>query len=117
MIKVMVVGSAGQVGQELVKRAPSEWRILATDRSQLDITDAQQVNSVVSSFSPDVIINAAAYTAVDKAESEPELAFAINRDGRAIWLGLPTPAMLHLFIFQPITFSPAIKKGFTASRI
>lgn len=81
MIKVMVVGSAGQVGQELVKRAPSEWRILATDRSQLDITDAQQVNSVVSSFCPDVIINAAAYTAVDKAESEPELAFAINRDG------------------------------------
>ncbi|CUW09720.1 dTDP-4-dehydrorhamnose reductase [Serratia grimesii] len=80
-MKVMIVGSAGQVGQELVKRAPSGWEILATDRSQLDITDAQQVNRLVSSFCPHVIINAAAYTAVDKAELEPALAFAINRDG------------------------------------
>lgn len=80
-MKVMIVGSGGQVGQELVKRAPSGWDILATDRSQLDLTDVQQVSRLVTSFRPNVIINAAAYTAVDKAESESALAFAINRDG------------------------------------
>lgn len=49
-MKVMIVGCAGQVGKELVKRVPSEWEVLATDRSQLDITNAQQVSEVVSSF-------------------------------------------------------------------
>lgn len=82
-MKLMIVGSAGQVGKELVQRAPAEWEVLAVDRQQLDITDAAQVSHRVAAFHPDVIINAAAYTAVDRAESEAALAYAINRDGPA----------------------------------
>lgn len=82
-MKVLIVGCAGQVGCELVLRAPKQWDILAVSRQQLDITDARQVKDTVGSFSPNVIINAAAYTAVDRAETNTEQAYAINRDGVA----------------------------------
>ena len=62
------------------------WRylqILATGRDELDITQVDAVNGYFQEHKPEIVINAAAYTAVDKAESEPELAYAINRDGAA----------------------------------
>ena len=81
-MKVLITGSHGQVGSCLVKQlANTEHDVLAMDRDTLDITDAQQVLNTVRDFHPDVIINAAAHTAVDKAESERELSFAINCDG------------------------------------
>lgn len=58
-----------------------EIEFLAVDRDQLDITDPDAVNKLVNEFKPDAIINAAAHTAVDKAEQEVELSYAINRDG------------------------------------
>jgi dTDP-4-dehydrorhamnose reductase len=61
----------------------SNWEFVALTRAELDISDTQTVERVVKQIQPDVIINAAAYTAVDKAEQERELAFAINRDGPA----------------------------------
>lgn len=82
-MKVLIVGSAGQVGRELVERVPSEWEVLALDRQALDITNAEQVNKVVNSFSPQVIINASAYTAVDRAETDCDQAYKVNRDGVA----------------------------------
>src|ERR1019366_8516619 len=60
---------------------PPQMQISALTRAQLDISDAGAVSSVVAAFQPALIINAAAYTAVDKAESEPELALAINAEG------------------------------------
>lgn len=80
-MKLLIVGCAGQVGRELVRRAPADWEVKAVDRQELDITDHRKVMSVVSEFRPNSIINAAAYTAVDRAESEREFAYLINSTG------------------------------------
>lgn len=82
-MKVLITGSSGQVGRCLVEQLTEmkEAEFLALDRKALDITDESAVDKIVSSFLPDVIINAAAYTAVDRAEEEVELSYAINRDG------------------------------------
>jgi dTDP-4-dehydrorhamnose reductase len=80
--KIMITGAYGQVGFCLTQQAQTNgWDVLAIDRDKLDITDPQAVNALVSEFQPDVIINAAAHTAVDKAETEIEVSYAINRDG------------------------------------
>lgn len=82
-MKILITGSNGQVGSSLVKllNQMSEIEFLAVDRDQLDITDCEAVNKLVNEFKPNVIINAAAHTGVDKAEQEVELSYAINRDG------------------------------------
>lgn len=82
-MKILIAGKNGQVGRCLVEllEAQTELTFLALGREQLDITDPIQVDKIVSEFQPDIIINAAAYTAVDKAEQECDLATAINRDG------------------------------------
>jgi len=77
----LVTGCFGQVGHCLVEQLADKTELLALDRDKLDITDETAVNEVVGDFKPDVIINAAAHTAVDKAEDEVELSYAINRDG------------------------------------
>jgi len=81
--RILLAGAGGQVGIALQQQMPGAVKLLALDRKGLDITDTKAVAEVVKSFRPDWIINAAAYTAVDKAESEPEAAFAINREGAA----------------------------------
>lgn len=81
-MKILITGAQGQVGSELVSVAnQSKHTIFATTRSELDITQAKNVDTYVSQHQPDIVINAAAYTAVDKAEKEHDLAYAINRDG------------------------------------
>lgn len=78
MAKFLITGSKGQVGYCLVQQLTGKADILAVDRDELDITDKDQVYQTVQEFQPDIIINAAAHTAVDKAESEIELSEAIN---------------------------------------
>jgi dTDP-4-dehydrorhamnose reductase len=82
-MKILIAGKNGQVGSCLVDllEAKTELTFLALDRKELDITDPIQVDKIVSEFQPNIIINAAAYTAVDNAEQECELANAINREG------------------------------------
>ena len=78
----MITGANGQVGFCLTQQAQANgWDVLAIDRDKLDITEPQAVNALVKEYQPDVIINAAAYTAVDKAETEIDASYAINRDG------------------------------------
>lgn len=82
MMKLLITGCNGQVGTELTRqsRRPG-WVLKAVDRDDLDITDLKAVNRAVAAFMPDVVINAAAYTAVDNAEHDRAAAFAVNRDG------------------------------------
>ena len=82
-MRILVTGKNGQIGRCLVDQLStmSDIILLALDRDQLDITDSINVNKIVAEFIPSIIINAAAYTAVDKAEQERELAYAVNRDG------------------------------------
>jgi len=81
-MKVLITGSAnGQLFHELLRTAPSHADILSTASSQssrLDITDADAVHAFIADKKPAIIFNAAAYTAVDTAETEPELAYAVN---------------------------------------
>jgi dTDP-4-dehydrorhamnose reductase len=80
-MKVLIAGANGQLGRALHQTAPAGVDIVAYDRGQLDITNAEAVAQTARKESPDSIINTAAYTAVDKAESEPELAYAVNATG------------------------------------
>ncbi|RRO08360.1 dTDP-4-dehydrorhamnose reductase [Pectobacterium aquaticum] len=80
-MKILLTGANGQLGRCFQDRLPAEWEILATDSNELDITDLERVEEVVKNFQPDAIVNAAAYTAVDKAESEPKIAENINVRG------------------------------------
>ena len=83
-MRIIIIGAKGQIGWELTRRAPAfGHEALAWDVAELDITDAAAVERTLSASSADIVINAAAYTAVDKAEQEPALAFAVNRDGPA----------------------------------
>ena len=81
-MKLLVTGANSQVGHALVVSATnSGLQVLAVDRKQLDITKSTAVQVYVRAQAPDVVINAAAYTAVDKAETEPQQAFAVNANG------------------------------------
>ncbi|MFT8211622.1 MAG: dTDP-4-dehydrorhamnose reductase [Symbiopectobacterium sp.] len=82
-MKVLLTGANGQLGRCFQDRLPTDWQIRATDSTKLDITDLEQVNSAVLAFKPDAIVNAAAHTAADKAESEADLAERINAAGPA----------------------------------
>lgn len=80
-LKVALTGANGQLGYQLAKKLADKVTLLALDRAALDIANNVQVEQTLLAFAPDVIMNAAAYTAVDKAEQEPELAKAINETG------------------------------------
>jgi dTDP-4-dehydrorhamnose reductase len=76
--RVLIVGGAGQVGRELQRSFADFGEIVAVDRESVDLAEPAQVRELVQRVGPDVILNAAAYTAVDRAESERATAMAIN---------------------------------------
>jgi dTDP-4-dehydrorhamnose reductase len=82
MLNILVTGSNGQLGSELKAIAPAFpfFSFIFTDIDELNVTDSEAVEKFVAKYVPDVIINCAAYTAVDKAEDEPENAMWLNRD-------------------------------------
>jgi len=77
-MKILLTGSKGQVGFELNKKLSALGEVIATDREELDLTNPDAIRTFIDQTKPDIIINPAAYTAVDKAESEPEMAYQIN---------------------------------------
>jgi len=80
MTKVIVTGADGQLGRSLAGLSDHfDGLILFTARKDFDISNIESIRSVLNTFQPDYIINCAAYTAVDKAESEVEKAFEINK--------------------------------------
>lgn len=80
-MKVLLTGTTGQLGSSLLNSVPDGVQVVGLDRSQCDLDDPAQCRSAVMANRPDVLINAAAYTQVDKAESEQEAAFRINAEG------------------------------------
>jgi dTDP-4-dehydrorhamnose reductase len=76
--KILVTGAGGQVGHELARVLPPHGEVVALDRSQLDLVDIDVLRKTIRAIRPQIVVNAAAYTAVDQAEREPELAEAIN---------------------------------------
>ena len=81
---IAIIGSNGQLGWELVRSAEHRgYEALALDFPEIDITQPASIKGNLSSKNLSVVINAAAYTAVDRAESEPDQAYAVNRDGSA----------------------------------
>ena len=83
-MKILAIGSRGQLGWELSKQEKhSNFEILAVDLPELDITNTAQIENIFALFKPSIVINAAAYTNVDKAETDHGLAFAVNKDGPA----------------------------------
>lgn len=81
MIKVLLTGANGQIGREIKRTVPDLVKLYSYDKQSLDITSVDAVKAIFVECNPDYVINAAAYTAVDKAEKEPELAYAINATG------------------------------------
>jgi len=78
MKKVLLIGAKGQVGQELQVTLPYLGEVISIGREELDLTNSEKISQLIREIHPDYLVNAAAYTAVDKAETEPELAYAIN---------------------------------------
>lgn len=84
MPRILLLGASGQLGIEISRaRLPAGWTLSALGRDMLDLSEPAAVAAAIEAVKPDAIINASAYTAVDKAEAEPELAFALNRDAPA----------------------------------
>jgi dTDP-4-dehydrorhamnose reductase len=80
VMKIVLFGRGGQVGRELEQALPSLGRVVAFGREEADLECPDVISGLVRRESPDIVVNAAAYTAVDKAESEPERARRINAD-------------------------------------
>ena len=77
-MKILLTGKNGQVGFELAKKLSALGEVIAADREKLDLANPEAIRQFIDQVKPDIIINPAAYTKVDKAESEPEIAYQIN---------------------------------------
>ena len=77
-MRILLTGKNGQIGWELNRSLSTLGTVYAMSRDQIDLSQPETLGSIIQEIKPDIIINAAAYTAVDKAESEPELAMTVN---------------------------------------
>lgn len=120
-MRVLVTGRNGQVATSLIEKADMFPRIevVAAGRPELDLEDAASVSRAIAAARPDVVVNAAAYTAVDKAEQEPARAFAVNRDGAAAAaaaataLGLPFIHLSTDYVYPGDKPSPYVESDAT----
>ena len=120
-MRLLVTGTRGQVAQALMDRAGQfpEVNVVAVGRPQLDFENTATIYPALAQARPDCIVNAAAYTAVDKAELEPQRAFAVNRDGAgavaAIARRLAIP-LIHLstdYVFSGDKGTPYVESDVT----
>src|SRR5450830_1552238 len=83
-MKILLTGQSGQIGNELAQSLRGLGEIVSFSRQQMDLSDMDQVRDTIRATRPDLIVNPAAYTAVVKAESEPELAMRINGEAPGV---------------------------------
>lgn len=83
-MKILLLGANGQVGWELQRSLVPLGQLMACDRNSADLENFDQLRATIREYSPNIIVNAAAYTAVDRAESEPEIAQLINAEAVAL---------------------------------
>ena len=81
---ILLIGATGQIGWELARAASLSDLVVAPSHGALDLTNPDQIRRQVRALAPKLILNAAAYTAVDRAEQEPELAAAVNASAPAV---------------------------------
>jgi dTDP-4-dehydrorhamnose reductase len=119
-MRIFVAGSAGQLARALTSRAAAHDQGVATfGRPEFDLARPDAMARVIAGFEPDLVINAAAYTAVDRAESEADLAMAINRDGAAQLaavsrqLGLPFLHVSTDYVFDGEKGAPYVETDAT----
>jgi dTDP-4-dehydrorhamnose reductase len=111
-MKALIVGAAGQLGRALVATAPAGIEAIALPRAALDIGDEASVKMAIETHRPALIVNAAAYTAVDRAEGDRETAYRVNRDGPALLARLAAGGGIRLvhvgtdFVFDGQASSP-----------
>lgn len=120
-MRLLVIGSAGQLATSIVDLAKSraDLDVVALGRPELDLAKPTTISRQIEAHRPDVVVNAAAYTAVDKAESEPDLAFSINRDGAAAaaraayQLGMPFVHISTDYVFDGQKPEPYVEGDIT----
>ena len=81
---ILLIGTNGQVGRELNRMLPRLGEVTPLDRQRLDLTNPEEIRRAIRTFRPTFVVNAAAYAAVDKAESEETVAQAINAEAPAV---------------------------------
>jgi dTDP-4-dehydrorhamnose reductase len=85
MVRVLVTGATGQIGQALMQvEWPERWHVIGCPRREFDLTKTAAARETLDRLAPDLIVNAGAYTAVDRAEADTAAAFAANADGPAL---------------------------------
>jgi dTDP-4-dehydrorhamnose reductase len=118
--KIIVVGAAGQLGRELLHTAPDDIECIGLTRAELDVSDADAVNKCLQYHQPEQVVNAAAYTAVDKAESEADAARRGNVDAPANLAracATNNIRLIHVstdFVFDGAASSPYLPQAATA---
>jgi len=114
-MKILLTGKDGQVGFALHKKLVSLGEVIATDRNELNLEDSDAIRTFIEKIKPNIIINAAAYTDVDKAESEIQLAHKVNTEApgvlaeKASQLNIP---MIHFstdYVFDGLKNEPYIE--------
>lgn len=114
-MRIAVTGQVGQVVTSLIERAPEGVTIIALGRPDLDLADSATIAPAIAAAKPDVVVSAAAYTAVDKAESEADLAHAINGAGAgavagaAHALGVPVIHISTDYVFDGTKPAPYVE--------
>ena len=114
-MKILLTGKDGQVGLALHKKLASLGEIIATDRNELNLESPDAIRAFIEKIKPDIIINAAAYTDVDKAETEIELAYKINTEApkvlaeRASQLNIPIIHFSTDYVFDGLKNEPYVE--------
>ncbi len=120
-MRILVIGRDGQLSHSLAEQGSkrTDLELKAVGRPQLDLERPDTIDNEIVAFRPDVVVNAAAYTAVDKAESEPEKALAVNREGAAVASGAAAKvnsAFIHIstdYVFDGRKSEPYVEEDET----